>query len=133
MYLVSRYEDSELEGDDGEDDEDDEEDDEEEEEEEEKEEEGKFHFIASMVTRPYHKCSIITTRLFDCNSDLINSTAPAAKKRKTGPETSTTADTSADSRVKGTKAAATDPNTYKAEKGVVANDDEEDGEGEDEG
>ena len=42
MYLVSRYEDSELEGDDGEDSEDDEEE-EEEEEEEEKEEEGKFH------------------------------------------------------------------------------------------
>jgi hypothetical protein len=43
MYLVSRYEDSELEGDDGEDDEDDEEEEEEVEEEEEKEEEGRFH------------------------------------------------------------------------------------------
>jgi hypothetical protein len=43
MYLVSRYEDSELEGDDGEDDEDDEDEEEEEEEEEEKEEEGRFH------------------------------------------------------------------------------------------
>jgi hypothetical protein len=60
---------------------------------------------------------------------LINSTAPAAKKRKIGPETSATADTSADNRVKGTKATVTDPNTYKAEKGVVV-DDDEDGEGE---
>jgi hypothetical protein len=43
MFPVSRYEDSELEGDDGEDDEDDEDEEEEEEEEEEKEEEGRFH------------------------------------------------------------------------------------------
>jgi hypothetical protein len=83
-----------------------------------------------MATRPYHECSIIITRLLDCNSDGFNSTAPAAKKRKTGPETSTTADTSADNRVKGTKATVTDPNAYKAEKGVVVDDDEEDGEGE---
>jgi hypothetical protein len=69
MYLVSRYEDSELEGDDGEDDEDDEEDEEEEEEEEEKEEEGRLPSIASIITPPYHECWIIITLLFDCNSD----------------------------------------------------------------
>jgi hypothetical protein len=68
MYLVSRYEDSELEGDDGEDDEDDEEE-EEEEEEEEKEEEGMLPSIASMIAYPHHECWIIITLLFDCNFD----------------------------------------------------------------
>ena len=69
MCLVSRYEDSELEGDDGEDDEDDEEEEEEEEEEVEKEEEGRLPSITSIITRPYHECWIIITLLFDCHSD----------------------------------------------------------------
>jgi hypothetical protein len=70
---------------------------------------------------------------FDDNTDWSHSAAPAAKKRKTGPETSTNADTSAaaaDTRVKGTKATVTDPNTYQAEKGIVVDDGEEDGEAE---
>jgi hypothetical protein len=69
------------------------------------------------------------TNSFYDKTDRPNSAAPAAKKRKIGPETPTTADASVDTRVKGTKATVTDPNTYQAEKGVVLdNDEEENGE-----
>jgi hypothetical protein len=66
-------------------------------------------------------------------TDRSHVVAPAAKKRKIGPETFTGADMSTDIRTKGTVA---DPNTSHAEKGVVINEEEEeegDGDGEGEG